>query len=103
MENICSPQAFIRLGYIRPTSSLAVSLAATYFQVAMGQNRLRQHRQYLSLCLCVQVRVYELGQLSLKFERHFDAEIVDFQVFPLAHTPFPAVHGISIGPALLLK
>ena len=30
--------------------------------------------------LCVQVRVYELGQLSLKFERHFDAEIIDFQV-----------------------
>ena len=25
------------------------------------------------------VRVYELGQLSLKFERHFDAEVVDFQ------------------------
>ena len=37
------------------------------------------------LCLrrrvrCVlQVRVYELSQLSLKFERHFDAEIVEFQ------------------------
>lgn len=28
----------------------------------------------------MQVRVYELGQLALKFERHFDAEIVDFQV-----------------------
>lgn len=28
----------------------------------------------------VQVRVFELGQLSLKFERHLDAEIVDFQV-----------------------
>lgn len=27
----------------------------------------------------MQVRVYELSQLSLKFERHFDAEIVDFQ------------------------
>lgn len=26
------------------------------------------------------LRVYELGQLSMKFERHFDAEIVDFQV-----------------------
>ncbi len=26
------------------------------------------------------VRVYELSQLSLKFERHFDAEVVDFQV-----------------------
>ena len=30
--------------------------------------------------LYMQVRVYELGQLSLKFERHFDAEIIDFQV-----------------------
>lgn len=26
------------------------------------------------------VRVYDVSQLSLKFERHFDAEIVDFQV-----------------------
>lgn len=26
------------------------------------------------------VRVYELANLSLKFERHFDAEVVDFQV-----------------------
>jgi len=26
--------------------------------------------------------VYELSQLSLKFERHFDAEIVEFQVWP---------------------
>ena len=26
------------------------------------------------------MRVYELSQLSMKFERHFDAEIVDFQV-----------------------
>ncbi|CAK0744566.1 hypothetical protein CVIRNUC_001558 [Coccomyxa viridis] len=26
------------------------------------------------------VRVYELGQMSLKFERHFDAEIIDFQI-----------------------
>ena len=31
------------------------------------------------LC-CVQVRVYELGQLGMKFERHLDAEVVDFQV-----------------------
>ena len=43
------------------------------------------------MCLCVQVRVYELGQLSLKFERHFDAEIVDFQVFPSARASFSAV------------
>ena len=50
------------------------------------------------MCLCVQVRVYELGQLSLKFERHFDAEIVDFQVWPLAQTSFPAVHGILLAP-----
>ncbi|OWM85471.1 hypothetical protein CDL15_Pgr019095 [Punica granatum] len=27
-----------------------------------------------------QIKVYELGQLSLKFERHFDSEIIDFQV-----------------------
>lgn len=26
------------------------------------------------------VRVYELSQLSMKFERHFDAEVVDFQI-----------------------
>lgn len=26
------------------------------------------------------MRVYELSQLSMKFERHFDAEVVDFQV-----------------------
>ena len=26
------------------------------------------------------MRVYELSQLSMKFERHFDAEIIDFQV-----------------------
>ncbi|KAL0045866.1 hypothetical protein WJX82_007078 [Trebouxia sp. C0006] len=26
------------------------------------------------------LRVYELSQLSMKFERHFDAEIVDFQI-----------------------
>ena len=34
----------------------------------------------ISIYSCpVQVRVYELDQLSMKFERHFDAEIVDFQ------------------------
>ena len=27
-----------------------------------------------------QVKVYELGQLALKFERHLDSEIVDFEV-----------------------
>ncbi|XP_030928023.1 ribosome biogenesis protein ENP2-like isoform X1 [Quercus lobata] len=27
-----------------------------------------------------QVKVYELSQLSLKFERHLDSEIIDFQV-----------------------
>lgn len=26
------------------------------------------------------MRAYELSQLSMKFERHFDAEIIDFQV-----------------------
>ena len=32
--------------------------------------------------------MYELGQMSLKFERHFDAEIIDFQVLciPDSHT-----------------
>ena len=29
---------------------------------------------------CSQVRVFELGQLGMKFERHLDAEVVDFQV-----------------------
>lgn len=33
----------------------------------------------LTRSCATQVRVYELGQLSMKFERHFDAEIVDFQ------------------------
>ena len=28
-----------------------------------------------------QVKVYELSQLSMKFERHLDSEIIDFQVF----------------------
>lgn len=28
----------------------------------------------------LQVRVYDLTQLSMKFERHLDAEIVDFQI-----------------------
>lgn len=27
-----------------------------------------------------QVRVYDLSQLSMKFERHLDAEVVDFQI-----------------------
>lgn len=27
-----------------------------------------------------QVRVFELGQLAMKFERHLDAEVVDFQI-----------------------
>lgn len=35
----------------------------------------------------MQVRVYELGQLSMKFERHFDAEIVDLQAW---HLPSPS-------------
>ena len=30
-----------------------------------------------------QVKVYELGQLALKFERHLDSEIVDFEVTSL--------------------
>ena len=29
-----------------------------------------------------QVKVYELSQLSMKFERHLDSEIIDFQVLP---------------------
>lgn len=29
-----------------------------------------------------QVRVFELSELSLKFERHLTSEIVDFQVLP---------------------
>ena len=33
-----------------------------------------------SILYCAQVRVYELGQLGMKFERHLDAEVVDFQV-----------------------
>jgi hypothetical protein len=28
----------------------------------------------------MQMRVFEVGQLSMKFERHFEAEVVDFQV-----------------------
>ena len=50
------------------------------------------------MCLCVQVRIYELGQLSLKVERHFDAEIVDFQVSPSAQATFPVMHGILSAP-----
>ena len=30
--------------------------------------------------VAVQVRVFELSQLSLKFERHLDSQIVQFQV-----------------------
>lgn len=48
--------------------------------------------------LCEQVRIYELGQLSLKVERHFDAEIVDFQVSPSARATFPVTHGILLAP-----
>lgn len=40
-------------------------------------------------CPCVQVRVFELGQLGMKFERHLDAEVVDFQVPPLPPHPPP--------------
>lgn len=32
-----------------------------------------------------QVKVYELRQLALKFERHLDSEIVDFEVALLLH------------------
>lgn len=40
-----------------------------------------QHRMPMGFPLvCVQVRVYELGQLGMKFERHLDSEVVDFQV-----------------------
>lgn len=28
-----------------------------------------------------QVKVYELRQFSMKFERHLESEIIDFQVF----------------------
>jgi len=39
----------------------------------------------------MQVRCFELSQLSLKFERHLDSEIVDFEVGiytpPLSRTP----------------
>jgi hypothetical protein len=31
----------------------------------------------------VQVKVYDLANFSMKFERHLDAEIVDFQVSEL--------------------
>jgi hypothetical protein len=37
--------------------------------------------QPIDICLFViQVRCFELSQLSLKFERHLDSEIVDFEV-----------------------
>eukprot|EP00850_Spirogloea_muscicola_P014821 SM000109S14135 [mRNA] locus=s109:19278:23306:- [translate_table: standard] len=41
-----------------------------------------------------QVRVYELSQLSLKFERHLDAEIIDFQarLSPRLHCPPTCQH-----------
>ncbi len=39
------------------------------------------------------LRVYELSQLSMKFERHFDAEIVDFQVlFFVTCSVYSSVH-----------
>lgn len=31
------------------------------------------------------VRCYELSELSMKFERHFDTEIVDFEVLPFVY------------------
>jgi ribosome biogenesis protein ENP2 len=31
-----------------------------------------------------QIKVYELSQLSMKFERHLDAQIVQFQVLSLS-------------------
>ena len=31
--------------------------------------------------LLLQLKVYDLGNLSLKFDRHLDAEVVDFQIF----------------------
>ena len=53
--------------------------------------------------LCVQVRVYELGQLSLKFERHFDAEIIDFQVSFAAPAFSSAIHDALAGPERLTE
>jgi ribosome biogenesis protein ENP2 len=46
-----------------------------------------------------QIKVYELSQLSMKFERHLDAQIVQFQAcvihsfpsFPMPHAP-PHTH-----------
>lgn len=40
------------------------------------------------LAQCLQVRCYELSQLSLKFERHLDSEIVDFEVHESANLHF---------------
>ena len=35
---------------------------------------------------CLQVRCFELSQLSMKFERHLDSEIVDFEVITTYQT-----------------
>lgn len=32
-----------------------------------------------------QIKVYELGQLSMKFERHLDSQIVQFQASAAGH------------------
>lgn len=42
-----------------------------------------------------QMRVWDLDQLSLKFERHSDAENVDFVVRESCHVSWPAGKGFS--------
>lgn len=44
-----------------------------------------------------QLRVYELAQMSMKFDRHFDSEIVDFQV-PFEACQCAAVPLSQLGP-----
>lgn len=57
----------------------------------------------------MQVRVYELGQLGMKFERHLDSEVVDFQILSDDYAKVNPFHYsstssmMSMGHHLLLR
>ncbi|CAL1412616.1 unnamed protein product [Linum trigynum] len=52
------------------------------FETATSRIKITPNEEYViaSGIYPPQVKVYELRELSMKFERHFDSEIIDFQV-----------------------
>lgn len=85
MESSLQPQAFtLRRYYIVFSVQIPQSCAprprCCRVPSRAGAILLRIHSCVTSIYSCGQVKVYELSELSMKFERHMDCETVQFEI-----------------------